>query len=53
MLFNGIFTAITLYLGPKFYGYGLAAALLVCIMIGFRFLDRVFEELEYSTFMLQ
>jgi uncharacterized membrane protein len=53
VMFNGIFTAITLYLGPKFYGYGLAAALLLCIMIGFKFLDKVFDELEYNTFMLQ
>ena len=53
VIFNGIFTAITLYLGPKFYGYGLAAALLLCIMLGFRLLDKVFDELEYNTFMLQ
>ena len=53
VIFNGVFTAITLYLGPKFYGYGLAAALLLCIMLGFRLLDKVFDELEYNTFMLQ
>lgn len=53
VIFNGIFTGITLYLGPKFYGYGLAAALLICIMLGFRYLDKVFDELEYNTFMLQ
>jgi uncharacterized membrane protein len=53
VVFNGIFTGLTLYLGPKFYGYGLAGALLICIMLGFRYLDKVFDELEYNTFMLQ
>ncbi len=53
VILNGVFTGLTLYLGPKFYGYGLAAALLICIMLGFRYLDKVFDELEYRTFMLQ
>ena len=50
---NAVFTAVTLWLGPEFYGYGIAAALTLTIMIGFRFLDRVLESLEYKTFMLQ
>ena len=50
---NAVFTAITLWLGPEFYGYGIAAALTITIMLGFRFLDRVLESLEYKTFMLQ
>ena len=53
VIFNGLFTAITLWLGPKFYGYGFALALLLTIMLGLRYLDKVFDELEYSTFMLQ
>lgn len=53
VVLNGLFTALTLWLGPEFYGYGIAAALTVTIMLGFRFLDRVLETLEYKTFMLQ
>ena len=53
VVLNGVFTGLTLHLGPKFYGYGLAGALLICIMLGFRYLDKVFDELEYNTFMLQ
>ncbi len=47
------FTAVTLWLGPEFYGYGIAGALTLTIMLGFRFLDRVLDRLEYKTFMLQ
>ncbi|MDN5849146.1 MAG: exopolysaccharide Pel transporter PelG [Nitrococcus sp.] len=50
---NGIFTTITLLLGPKFYGYGFALALLVCVMAAMHVLDRKLEHLEYETFMLQ
>lgn len=50
---NGGFTFITLWLGPKFYGYGFALALLVVIMIAMRLLDRKLDALEYDTFMLQ
>jgi uncharacterized membrane protein len=50
---NGLFTAITLYLGPKFYGYGFALALVVVIMAALWVLDRKLDSLEYDTFMLQ
>ena len=50
---NLAFTALTLYLGPLWYGYGFAAALLVVCVGGLIALDRVFERLEYETFMLQ
>ncbi len=50
---NLLFTAITLQLGPLWYGYGYAAALLVVCTGGLMALDRVFEQLEYETFMLQ
>lgn len=53
VLLNGIFTALTLYLGPSFYGYGFAVALLLVVMAGFWLLDRKLEVLEYETFMLQ
>lgn len=50
---NGAFTMVTLTLGPKFYGYGFALALLVIIMVAMRLLDHKLESLEYDTFMLQ
>jgi uncharacterized membrane protein len=50
---NVLFTAATLQLGPLWYGYGYAAALLVVCVGGLIALDRVFEQLEYETFMLQ
>lgn len=53
LLLNGIFTAITLWLGPMFYGYGFALAMLVSVMAGMYLLDRKLERLEYETFMLQ
>jgi uncharacterized membrane protein len=53
LVLNTVFTAVTLWLGPAFYGYGYAAALLVVCVAGLITLDRVFERLEYHTFMLQ
>jgi polysaccharide biosynthesis protein PelG len=53
LLLNTVFTAITLKAGPVFYGLGFAAALLVVCVWGLILLDRVFERLEYETFMLQ
>lgn len=53
VLLNGIFTAVTLYFGPKFYGYGFAMALVLVIMIALWVLDRKLDSLEYDTFMLQ
>jgi len=50
---NFVFTAVTLQLGPLWYGYGYPAALLVVCVGGLIALDRVFEGLEYETFMLQ
>lgn len=53
VLLNGSFTAVTLWLGPKFYGYGFALALLAVIMAAMWLLDRKLDSLEYDTFMLQ
>lgn len=50
---NAVFTAVTLYLGPGYYGYGFALALLLAVMAGLWLLDRKLETLEYETFMLQ
>lgn len=50
---NMLLTAITLVLGPEWFGYGYAAALLIVCIAGLIIMDRVFEDLEYYTFMLQ
>lgn len=50
---NAVGTAVSLALGPEFYGYGYAVALLASNMLGAWMLDREFEDLEYRTFMLQ
>lgn len=49
---NFIFTYVTIVLGPYFYGYGAAFAMLFSSVIALLFLNRVFERLEYETFML-
>jgi len=53
LVLNTAFTALTLWLGPFFYGYGYALSLLITILIGFYRLDQSLETLEYETFMLQ
>ena len=50
---NAGLTAISIALGPAYYGYGFAVALLVTVVTGFKALERSFGRLEYSTFMLQ
>jgi uncharacterized membrane protein len=53
VVLNFVLTAITLKLGPPFYGYGFAAALLIVTMIGAWRLSSTLWRLEYETFMLQ
>ena len=53
VLLNTLFTGATLALGPAWFGYGYAGALLVVCVAGLIVMDRVFEQLEYHTFMLQ
>ena len=50
---NAGLTSVSLMLGPVFYGYGFALAMLICVVVGFKALERSFSRLEYSTFMLQ
>lgn len=50
---NGVFTWITLQIGPKAYGYGFAAALLIAVFVAIIVLNRSFARLEYETYMLQ
>lgn len=50
---NALFTLVSLKLGPAFYGYGFAVAVLVTVLAGFVLLSRKLDVLEYETFMLQ
>ena len=52
-LLNLTFTLISIQMGPFWYGYGFALALIVTIMVGMALLDTDLERLEYETFMLQ
>jgi uncharacterized membrane protein len=52
-MLNGLFTCISIWLGPKFYGFGFAAALVAVVALGFHLLDRKLETLEFDTFMLR
>jgi len=44
---------VSQYLGPSYYGYGFAIAIVCTTLIGFVVLDRKLMRLEYETFMLQ
>lgn len=50
---NIVFTFITLELGPQFYGYGFAIALVLTSLAGLALLSKKLDRLEYETFMLQ
>lgn len=52
-LFNGIFTPISIYLGPFYYGFGFTCALAFVCTLGMYFLNREFTDLEYKTIMLR
>ncbi|RMA97661.1 exopolysaccharide Pel transporter PelG [Hydrogenothermus marinus] len=52
-VFNIILPIITIILGPYYYGYGTALAMLIASTIGLIYLDKVMRRLEYETFMLQ
>jgi uncharacterized membrane protein len=53
VLLNGVLTSLTLYLGPSYYGYGFAGALLIIVLVGIYLLDQKLDSLEYETYMLQ
>ncbi|QOX80174.1 exopolysaccharide Pel transporter PelG [Trichlorobacter lovleyi] len=50
---NLAFTLISIRLGPFYYGYGFALALMMTIAVGMALLDNDLDKLEYETFMLQ
>lgn len=52
-LSNAFFSWLSLYLGPIFFGYGFALAVLLTGGVGLAILSRKLDRLEYETFMLQ
>ena len=50
---NLVLSAVSIPLGPYFYGYGFALSLCISIVCGMYLLDRDLQSLEYETFMLQ
>ncbi|MDR3385141.1 exopolysaccharide Pel transporter PelG [Cupriavidus basilensis] len=53
VILNLAFTAVTLQLGPAWYGYGFAVSLLIVVALAIYLLDRKLDRLEYETYMLQ
>lgn len=53
VLLNILLTSVSIFLGPAFFGYGFAIALLITDLIGFHLLSIKLRTLEYDTFMLQ
>ncbi len=46
------FTLLSQYLGPPYYGYGFALSLLFSSALALIFLNSIFEDLTYTTFMM-
>jgi uncharacterized membrane protein len=49
---NTLFTLISLYAGPSYFGYGFCFSLLLSICCALIFLNNSFNDLEYYTFMM-
>lgn len=52
-LSNILFTLLTQYMGPMFYGYGFAGAVVLSTLVGMYTLSRRLDKLMYETFMLR
>ncbi len=52
-LSNIAFTSLTIFLGPAFYGYGFATAVILTTLTGFIQVSQRLERLPYETFMLR
>jgi len=50
-LLNTVFSIISIYLGPYYYGYGYVYSLLISIVVSIIFLRRFLNEINYHTFM--
>jgi len=53
VLINALLTWISIQLGPYFYGYGYSITLLILFVASIATLNRILQELDYETFMLQ
>ena len=52
-ILNALFSSLSILLGPAFYGYGFALAMLISTLVGMYVLSEKLNQLEYITFMLQ
>ncbi len=50
---NAALSLLSIRLGPDFYGYGFAVAVLCALFLGLLLLQSIFRKLEFRTFMLQ
>lgn len=50
---NLVFTTISIYLGPFYYGFGFTCSLAVVCIIGMYLLSEEFTDLEYKAIMLR
>ena len=53
VLINALLTWISIQLGPYFYGYGYSVTLLILFVASISTLNKILQELDYETFMLQ
>lgn len=53
VLINALLTWVSIQLGPYFYGYGFSITLLILFVASISTLNRILQELDYETFMLQ
>jgi len=53
VVINALLTWISIHLGPYFYGYGYSITLLILFVASIATLNRILQELDYETFMLQ
>ncbi len=53
LVLNGLFTYISIDLGPEYFGYGYALSLLVVFLVSLVIVRQKFGSIDYETFMLQ
>jgi len=53
VVINALLTWVSIQLGPYFYGYGYSVTLLILFVSSIYTLNKILQELDYETFMLQ
>lgn len=53
LVLNAGLTALTLWLGPAYFGFGFAGSLLIVSVVAVYCLDRCFDRLQFRTYMMQ